>query len=105
MSGDGFTVSTQQLRSHSATVGGVANDVGTAAEAAQTEGYGGEVFGVLFDGPVWLFLRPWANGMHKTIASAEASGHSIAQALKLNADTYDGAEHGNKTAITKSGGN
>jgi hypothetical protein len=103
MSG-GFTVSTAQLRAHSTTVDGVATDVGTAAGAAQTEGYGGSIFGVLFDGPAWLFLRPWANDMQKSITSAEASGHSIAQALALNADTYDGVEDGNKTSITKSGG-
>ena len=29
---------------------------------------------------------------------------SIATALKLNADTYDGAEDGNKAGITKAGG-
>ena len=102
MSG-GFTVSTEQLRAHAATVRGVATDVGAAADAAHEVGYGGMVFGILFDGPAWAFLRPWADSMHTSIAAAEASGQAIATALGRNADTYDGVEDGNRTTITQAG--
>ena len=104
MSG-GFTVSTSELRSHSKTVGVIAEDVGTAASAAGTTRAGGLVYGVLFDEYALPFLNLWADSIHHSVSAAQKAGESISQSLSTNAETYDAAEDGNKTQITKSGAN
>ncbi len=50
--GNGFHVEPEQLESHAETVGQVGEAVNEAASAASTEGFGGLVYGVLFDGLV-----------------------------------------------------
>lgn len=104
MSGEGFNVSTEALRSHSETVDGIAESIGEAAEAAATERAGGLVYGVLFDAIALPFLNMWADSIHGYIEKNAEVGHSIAGALASNADTYEGIEQANEHHIKKAGG-
>lgn len=102
MSG-GFHVSTHELRTHSATVSGIAADVGEAASAASTERAGGQVYGELFDHIALPALNIWADHIQSLISSNQKVGQAIAAGLKNNAENYEHAEHTNKSGITKSG--
>lgn len=103
MTSGGFHVATHELRSHAATVNGVAGDVGTAADAAGTERAGGLVYGVLFDIIARIPLNMWADHIQELIAGNEEVGHAIAGGLRTNATNYEQAEHTNKSGISKSG--
>jgi hypothetical protein len=103
MSG-GFSVSTEALRTHSESVDHIAESVDEAATAAATERAGGLVYGVLFDALAQPFLNIWADSIQGLIRSAGATGHSIAEGIKTNADTYDVVDKASATHICKAGG-
>jgi hypothetical protein len=102
MSGDGFHVSTEELRTHSESVDAIAEGGDEAAQAASTERAGGLVYGVFFDAflPV---LNWWADRLHGLIAQDAGLGHSIAEGIASNADTYDGIEQANANHLTRTG--
>jgi hypothetical protein len=104
MADGGFTVSAQELKSHSSTVETVAGSIDGAAEAAATERAGGLVYGVLFDVVALPFLNMWADSIHGYIEKNGELGHAIAAGLASNAETYEGIEEANTTHIEKSGG-
>ena len=104
MSGDGFHVSTEELRSHSESVDAVAEGIDEAAQAASTERAGGLVYGVLFDALALPPLNSWADRLHGLIAQDARLGHSIAEGIASNANTYDGIEQANAKHVTRSGG-
>ncbi|MEO6887267.1 MAG: type VII secretion target [Jatrophihabitantaceae bacterium] len=104
MSGDGFHVCTDELKTHAVLVQAVATDVATAASAAGTERAGGMVYGVLFDALAQPFLNMWADHMQDLITQNSELAQAISGAIAANAATYDGVEQANKQTITNSGG-
>lgn len=104
MTGHGFDVSVEQLRSHSETVDRIAESMDEVAEAAATERAGGLVYGVLFDVYALPILNAWADSIHGYVEKNAEVGHSIAKALAANADTYEGVDEANKKEVSKSGG-
>jgi hypothetical protein len=104
MSGDGFHVSTEELKAHSESVDHVAEDVEEAASAAGTERAGGLVYGVLFDALAQPFLNWWADDMQGLISQNAELGRAIAAGIATNADTYDGIEQATKQHVSRSGG-
>jgi hypothetical protein len=101
--GDGFHVSTEELRSHSESVDAVAESVDEAAGAASTERAGGLVYGVLFDMLAQPPLNAWADHLQGVIARQAELGHAIAEGIASNADTYDGIETATAKHITHAG--
>lgn len=101
--GNGFHVEPEQLESHAETVGQVGEAVNEAASAASTEGFGGLVYGVLFDGLVVPALSMWADHLHSLILQDANVAAAVAGALKSNADTYAGIEEANMKTVQSSG--
>lgn len=102
MSG-GFQVSTDELRTHAASVSAVAGDVEQAASAAGTERAGGLVYGVLFDAIALEPLNIWADHIQSLAAKNVELGKKIASGIAHNAETYDGVEDHTVKHITTSG--
>lgn len=104
MTGDGFHVSTDELKTHAASVEAVAADVASAASAAGMERAGGLVYGVLFDALAQPLLNMWADQLQDLIAQNSDLARAISVAIAGNADTYAGIEQANSRTITNSGG-
>lgn len=101
--GDGFNVSVEALRTHSETVRGVGEQLSEIGGAASTEGFGGLVYGVLFDLLAVPPLLIWSTKIQEAITSHWLVADAIADAIKDNADTYDGIEQANVTQVNKTG--
>jgi hypothetical protein len=101
--GTGFHVTPEDLESHSEAVSQVGESVNEIASAAATEGFGGLVYGVLFDPLVVAALGAWADRMHTLIIQDANVAAAIAGALKSNADTYAGIEQANMSTVQSSG--
>lgn len=99
----GFHVEPEQLASHSETVNGVAEGVTEIAAAAGTEGFGGLVYGVLFDPIALTALNAWAERIRGLITQDAEVGRAIAAGIKSNADTYAGIEQANMSTVQQSG--
>jgi hypothetical protein len=101
--GHGFHVEPEQLASHSETVGRIGESVNEIASAAATEGFGGLVYGVLFDALAQPFLNLWADHLRDLITQNAELGRAIAGGIASNADTYDGIEQHTKDHVSRSG--
>jgi hypothetical protein len=101
--GNGFHVEPEQLASHSESVSRIGESVNEIASAAATEGFGGMVYGVLFDSFIVPALSMWAERLHTLIIEDANVAVAIAGALKSNADTYAGIEQANMSTVQSSG--
>jgi hypothetical protein len=88
----GFTVAASQLSEASTGVGEVGSSIKECVTAANTEGVGGLVYGVLFDPTMLPILSDAKDSLADMIGSVADAANAIAKGLKNNSATYDSVE-------------
>lgn len=98
MSG-GFSVHPAELTGHAAEVSSVGHQVSECSTAANQEGVGGLVYGVLFDPTALPVLHEGKQHHAASITAAASLAQAIAAGLRSNAQTYTKIDGQAKTQL------